>query len=110
MWCVDYNTNILLTDSLYILIFLLILLIDSLYLYFLHNDKTIQILFIIGMSAASTPSEAMSASVSSVGNALKHPSAMLVISGGEGYVDFRIGKWVVYVKLLIQFSKKILSD
>ncbi|XP_056648463.1 JNK-interacting protein 3 isoform X2 [Diorhabda sublineata] len=44
-----------------------------------------------GMSAASTPSEAMSASVSSVGNNLKNPSAMLVISGGEGYVDFRIG-------------------
>lgn len=45
------------------------------------------------MSAASTPSEAMSASVSSVGSALKQPSAMLVISGGEGYVDFRIGKF-----------------
>ncbi|XP_074026144.1 JNK-interacting protein syd isoform X2 [Leptinotarsa decemlineata] len=44
-----------------------------------------------GMSAASTPSEAMSASVSSTGNTLKQPSAMLVISGGEGYVDFRIG-------------------
>nr|CAI5869512.1 unnamed protein product [Callosobruchus analis] len=44
-----------------------------------------------GMSAASTPSEAMSASVSSFGNALKVPTAMLVISGGEGYVDFRIG-------------------
>ncbi|XP_019867999.1 JNK-interacting protein 3 isoform X2 [Aethina tumida] len=44
-----------------------------------------------GMSAASTPSEAMSASVSSVGGALKQPSAMLVISGGEGYVDFRVG-------------------
>uniref|UniRef100_A0A6P7GY34 JNK-interacting protein 3 n=1 Tax=Diabrotica virgifera virgifera TaxID=50390 RepID=A0A6P7GY34_DIAVI len=44
-----------------------------------------------GMSAASTPSEAMSASVSSVGNTLKSPTAMLVISGGEGYVDFRIG-------------------
>lgn len=44
------------------------------------------------MSAASTPSEAMSASVSSVGNALKQPTAMLVISGGEGYVDFRIGE------------------
>ncbi|KAG5900685.1 hypothetical protein JTB14_005949 [Gonioctena quinquepunctata] len=43
-----------------------------------------------GMSAASTPSEAMSASVSSIGNSLKQPSAMLVISGGEGYVDFRI--------------------
>nr|CAH7741359.1 unnamed protein product [Callosobruchus chinensis] len=43
-----------------------------------------------GMSAASTPSEAMSASVSSFGNALKLPTAMLVISGGEGYVDFRI--------------------
>ncbi|CAH1995293.1 unnamed protein product [Acanthoscelides obtectus] len=43
-----------------------------------------------GMSAASTPSEAMSASVSSFGNALKQPTAMLVISGGEGYVDFRI--------------------
>nr|CAI5869510.1 unnamed protein product [Callosobruchus analis] len=43
-----------------------------------------------GMSAASTPSEAMSASVSSFGNALKVPTAMLVISGGEGYVDFRI--------------------
>ncbi|KAJ8980243.1 hypothetical protein NQ317_003751 [Molorchus minor] len=43
-----------------------------------------------GMSAASTPSEAMSASVSSVGGQLKQPSAMLVISGGEGYVDFRI--------------------
>lgn len=50
------------------------------------------------MSAASTPSEAMSTSVSSVGNALKHPSAMLVISGGEGYVDFRIGKWAVFFK------------
>ncbi|CAH0547259.1 unnamed protein product [Brassicogethes aeneus] len=44
-----------------------------------------------GMSAASTPSEAMSASVSSVGGPLKQPSAMLVISGGEGYVDFRVG-------------------
>ncbi|KAJ8927569.1 hypothetical protein NQ314_019952 [Rhamnusium bicolor] len=44
-----------------------------------------------GMSAASTPSEAMSASVSSVGGQLKQPTAMLVISGGEGYVDFRIG-------------------
>ncbi|CAG9856362.1 unnamed protein product [Phyllotreta striolata] len=42
-----------------------------------------------GMSAASTPSEAMS--VSSVGVNSKAPSAMLVISGGEGYVDFRIG-------------------
>lgn len=55
------------------------------------------LIFLLGMSAASTPSEAMSTSVSSVGNALKHPSAMLVISGGEGYVDFRIGKWVFFL-------------
>ncbi|XP_076263053.1 JNK-interacting protein syd isoform X4 [Rhynchophorus ferrugineus] len=45
----------------------------------------------IGMSAASTPSEAMSASVTSVGEHYKNPSSMLVMSGGEGYVDFRVG-------------------
>ncbi|CAG9816038.1 unnamed protein product [Phaedon cochleariae] len=44
-----------------------------------------------GMSAASTPSEAMPNTVS-WGENSKEPSAMLVISGGEGYVDFRIGE------------------
>ncbi|XP_030754123.1 JNK-interacting protein 3 isoform X2 [Sitophilus oryzae] len=44
-----------------------------------------------GVSAASTPSEAMSASVTSVGEQQKHPHSMLVISGAEGYVDFRVG-------------------
>ncbi|CAH1125243.1 unnamed protein product [Ceutorhynchus assimilis] len=47
-------------------------------------------------SAASTPSEAMSASVTSLmgGTSKSHQqpsSSMLVISGGEGYVDFRVG-------------------
>ncbi|XP_060519194.1 JNK-interacting protein 3 isoform X2 [Cylas formicarius] len=44
-----------------------------------------------GISAASSPSEAMSVSVSSIGGPPKPPNAMLVISGGEGYVDFRNG-------------------
>ncbi|KAL1518265.1 hypothetical protein ABEB36_001911 [Hypothenemus hampei] len=51
-----------------------------------------------GVSAASTPSEAMAASVTScdmvTGSAptpKQSPSHMLVISGGEGYVDFRVG-------------------
>lgn len=62
------------------------------------------------MSAASTPSEAMSASVSSLGNAVKHPSAMLVISGGEGYVDFRIGKlldFFIYLHNLSRMYEKL---
>lgn len=63
------------------------------------NDKVafyLKMFVFKGMSAASTPSEAMSASVSSVGGGLKQqqPSAMLVMSGGEGYVDFRIGKYI----------------
>ncbi|XP_066147716.1 JNK-interacting protein 3 isoform X2 [Euwallacea fornicatus] len=45
-----------------------------------------------GVSAASTPSEAMAASVTSMGsNQKQQPNCMLVISGGEGYVDFRVG-------------------
>lgn len=44
------------------------------------------------MSAASTPSEAHSAAVTPVGGPPKLPAAMLVMSGGEGYIDFRIGK------------------
>ncbi|XP_050312049.1 JNK-interacting protein 3 isoform X2 [Anthonomus grandis grandis] len=44
-----------------------------------------------GVSAASTPSEAMAASATSVGSSSTKPTSMLVISGGEGYVDFRIG-------------------
>jgi hypothetical protein len=44
-----------------------------------------------GMSAASTPSEALSTSATSIGLPPKQPSAMLVMSGGEGYIDFRIG-------------------
>ncbi|KAF5278986.1 hypothetical protein FQA39_LY05664 [Lamprigera yunnana] len=45
----------------------------------------------IGMSAASTPSEAASAAVTPVNGPTKQPAAMLVMSGGEGYIDFRIG-------------------
>lgn len=44
-----------------------------------------------GMSAASTPSEATSAAVTPVSGPPKTPAAMLVMSGGEGYIDFRIG-------------------
>lgn len=44
------------------------------------------------MSAASTPSEAQSAAVTPVMGPPKQPAAMLVMSGGEGYIDFRIGK------------------
>ncbi|KAK9695935.1 JNK-interacting protein leucine zipper II [Popillia japonica] len=44
-----------------------------------------------GMSAASTPSEAHSAAVTPVSGPSKPPAAMLVMSGGEGYIDFRIG-------------------
>ncbi|KAK4877657.1 hypothetical protein RN001_010163 [Aquatica leii] len=44
-----------------------------------------------GMSAASTPSEAASAAVTPVNGPQKQPAAMLVMSGGEGYIDFRIG-------------------
>ncbi|XP_063910982.1 JNK-interacting protein 3 isoform X4 [Zophobas morio] len=44
-----------------------------------------------GMSAASTPSEALSTSAVTIGLPPKQPSAMLVMSGGEGYIDFRIG-------------------
>ncbi|XP_044270778.1 JNK-interacting protein 3 isoform X1 [Tribolium madens] len=44
-----------------------------------------------GMSAASTPSEALSTSATSIGLPPKQPSAMLVMSGGEGYIDFRVG-------------------
>lgn len=44
------------------------------------------------MSAASTPSEAYSAAVTPVSGPPKPPAAMLVMSGGEGYIDFRIGK------------------
>jgi hypothetical protein len=46
-----------------------------------------------GMSAASTPSEALSTSATSIGLPPKQPSAMLVMSGGEGYIDFRIGEY-----------------
>lgn len=46
------------------------------------------------MSAASTPSEAQSAAVTPVGGPPKLPAAMLVMSGGEGYIDFRIGKGI----------------
>lgn len=45
-----------------------------------------------GMSAASTPSEAHSAAVSPTGDPSKPPTTMLVMSGGEGYIDFRIGR------------------
>lgn len=45
-----------------------------------------------GMSAASTPSEAHSAAATPAGGPPKPPAAMLVMSGGEGYIDFRIGK------------------
>lgn len=45
-----------------------------------------------GMSAASTPSEALSTTSATIGLPPKLPSAMLVMSGGEGYIDFRIGK------------------
>lgn len=49
-----------------------------------------------GMSAASTPTtaEASQTAVAVVGQTLpvKKPPAMLVLSGGEGYIDFRIGK------------------
>lgn len=44
------------------------------------------------MSAASTPSEAASAAVTPISGPPKVPAAMLVMSGGEGYIDFRIGK------------------
>lgn len=44
------------------------------------------------MSAASTPSEAQSAAVTPVMGPPKQPAAMLVMSGGEGYIDFRIGE------------------
>ncbi|XP_048525425.1 JNK-interacting protein 3 isoform X4 [Dendroctonus ponderosae] len=44
-----------------------------------------------GISSASSPSEAMSASVTSLESPTKQPpTSMLVISGGEGYVDFRV--------------------
>lgn len=49
------------------------------------------------MSAASTPSEAHSAAVTPVGGPTKPPAAMLVMSGGEGYIDFRIGKNGIFV-------------
>lgn len=45
-----------------------------------------------GMSAASTPSEAHSAGVLPMSAPSKAPPAMLVMSGGEGYIDFRIGE------------------
>lgn len=48
--------------------------------------------FDLGMSAASTPSEAQSAAVTPVMGPPKQPTAMLVMSGGEGYIDFRIGE------------------
>ncbi|KAF5271032.1 hypothetical protein FQR65_LT05382 [Abscondita terminalis] len=44
-----------------------------------------------GMSAASTPSEAASAAATPINGPPKQPAAMLVMSGGEGYIDFRIG-------------------
>ncbi|XP_031347339.1 JNK-interacting protein 3 isoform X2 [Photinus pyralis] len=44
-----------------------------------------------GMSAASTPSEATSAAVTPINGPMKTPAAMLVMSGGDGYIDFRIG-------------------
>lgn len=47
------------------------------------------------MSAASTPSEAHSAGVLPMSAPSKAPPAMLVMSGGEGYIDFRIGKYLV---------------
>ncbi|XP_018324079.2 C-Jun-amino-terminal kinase-interacting protein 4 isoform X2 [Agrilus planipennis] len=43
-----------------------------------------------GMSAASTPSEAHSAALSPIGGPPKTSSVMLVMSGGEGYIDFRL--------------------
>lgn len=43
------------------------------------------------MSAASTPSEAYSAAVSPENDPIKPPTNMLVMSGGEGYIDFRNG-------------------
>ena len=46
------------------------------------------------MSAASTPSEAHSAGVTPIGGLPKPPAAMLVMSGGEGYIDFRIGEYI----------------
>lgn len=46
---------------------------------------------VVGMSAASTPSEAHSAAVSPVNGPIKPPTNMLVMSGGEGYIDFRNG-------------------
>lgn len=48
--------------------------------------------FDLGMSAASTPSEAQSAAVTPIMGPPKQPAAMLVMSGGEGYIDFRIGE------------------
>lgn len=48
------------------------------------------------MSAASTPSEAQSAAVTPVMGPPKQPAAMLVMSGGEGYIDFRIGELDFY--------------
>lgn len=45
-----------------------------------------------GMSAASTPNDQQMA-VATVGSP-KRPPVMLVLSGGEGYIDFRIGKYI----------------
>lgn len=45
------------------------------------------------MSAASTPSEAHSAAVTPTGCPPKPPSVMLVMSGGDGYIDFRVGRF-----------------
>ena len=58
------------------------------------------------MSAASTPSEAHSATVTPVSGPHKPPAAMLVMSGGEGYIDFRIGNvtlhtWLCNAKVTI---------
>jgi hypothetical protein len=62
-----------------------------------------------GMSAASTPSEALSTSATSIGLPPKQPSAMLVMSGGEGYIDFRIGEYFLG-KIFIMHKKGNISS
>lgn len=54
-----------------------------------------------GMSAASTPQDARDwMQVVTVG-AQKKPPVMLVLSGGEGYIDFRIGEFHIDFDLLL---------
>ena len=45
-----------------------------------------------GMSAASTPSDNRIEPLTPMAKPIKKPTAMLVLCGGKGYIDFRAGK------------------